>query len=120
MRPLTIEKKGDVVVMRLGDVATLNEGQATGLRQQIYTELSKSESPRVAIDLSLVDYLSSTGIAVLIGTMRRVEAAQGRLVLFSLRQEILDVFGIMKLVNLFEIADDESQAVQLLSSPRPE
>ena len=50
-------------------------------------------SPRVAIDLGAIDYISSTGIALLIGTKRRVEARQGRLVLFGLQPEVLELFG---------------------------
>jgi anti-anti-sigma factor len=117
MRPLAIIDKGGVLVFKIDDNAALNEGQAADLRQGIYTALASSEAPRVAIDLSAIDYVSSTGIALLIGTKRRVSAAQGRLVLFGLQPDVLELFGIMKLTNLFEIASDEGQALQLFSSP---
>ena len=113
MRPLAVIEKGGVLVITLDDVAALNEGQAASVRQQLYTTLASRESPRVALDLSAIDYISSTGIALLIGSKRRVDAANGRLVLFGLRPEVFDLFAIMKLASLFEIAADESHALQL-------
>jgi len=117
MRPLTIEEKHGVMVVSLDDGVVLNEAQNSSLRQVVYTAISKSTSPKVAFDMTMIDYLTSTGIAVLIGTLRRVHAAEGRLVLFGLRSEVLELFGIMKLSNYFEMARDEAQALQLLSSP---
>jgi anti-anti-sigma factor len=99
----------------LDDSAALNEGQAAGIRQTLYPLLATTSDLRVAIDLSAIDYISSTGIALLIGTKRRVEAAQGKLALFGFQPEVLDLFVSMKLVNLFEIVDDEAQAMELLS-----
>ena len=115
MRPLPAVEKGGVLVIRLDDNAALNEGQAASLRQSLYSSLAARPSPRVALDLSPIDYISSTGIALLIGTKRRVEAEKGQLVLFGLRPEVLDLFGVMKLVNLFEIAPDEDQALARFS-----
>ncbi len=78
MRPLPIDEKGGVLVVKVGDNAAFNEIQAAGLRQALYAALASRPSPRVAIDLSGVDYVSSTGIALLIGTKRRVDAAEGQ------------------------------------------
>ena len=113
MRPLQISEKGDVLVMKIEDVAALNEGQAVGLRQAFNAALESKDVPRVAMDLSIIDYISSTGIAFLIGTKRRVEAKRGHLVLFGLQPEVSDLFGVMKLSTLFEIAADEDQALGL-------
>ena len=116
MRPLSIEEKGGVLVVKVGDGAALNENQAAGLRQGLYSALGARPSPRLAIDLAGVDYVSSTGIALLIGTKRRVDAAQGQLVLFGLERDILDLFGSMRLTALFEIASDETEALALFPS----
>jgi len=111
MPPLPIEDKGGVLVVKVGDAA-LNEFNGAGLRQALYAAMAARTSPRVAIDLSGIDYVSSTGIALLIGTKRRVDAAQGQLVLFGLHPEILDLFSSMKLTILFEITTDESEALK--------
>jgi anti-anti-sigma factor len=117
MRPLPITEKDGIVLIALDNVAALNEGQAVGLRQSLYALLESRKEIRVALDLSAIDYVSSTGIALLIGTKRRVEAGAGRLVLFGLQADVHELFQVMKLVNLFEIVEDQSQAIELLSSP---
>jgi anti-sigma B factor antagonist len=117
MRPLAMIEKGGVLVITLDDPAALNEGHAAGLRQQLYTTLASRELPRVAIDLSAIDYVSSSGIALLIGTKRRVEAAQGQLVLFGMQPDVHELFKTMKLTTLFDIAENEADALQVVSPP---
>jgi anti-sigma B factor antagonist len=111
MRPLPIEEKDGVLVVTVGDAA-LNESQGASLRQALYSAIATKTMPRVALDLSGIDYISSTGIALLIGTKRRVDAAQGHLVLFGLHPEIFDLFSSMKLTVLFEITTDEEEALK--------
>ncbi len=115
MRPLPFSEKGGVLLVKIDDEA-LNEGQAAGVRQCLYEALAARPTPRVAIDLTSVDHLTSTGIALLIGTKRRVDAAHGQLVIFGLIPEIFDLFSSMKLTTLFEISTDETQALTLFPS----
>ena len=117
---LPIIEKDGVLVIRILENATINEGQATALRQSLYPMIQTTVAPRVAIDLSVIDYVSSTGIALLIGTKRRVEAGLGKLVLFGLHHDVLELFQVMKLVGLFEIANDESAALSRFAPPLPE
>lgn len=117
MRPLPIREKGGVLVVEIGDGPALNEGHPTGVRQALYAEVESRKAPLVAIDLTGVTYISSTGITLLIGTKRRVDTAEGRLVLFGLHPDIIDLFTSMKLTSLFEIAIDEADALAQLSPP---
>ncbi|WP_435010621.1 STAS domain-containing protein [Tundrisphaera lichenicola] len=117
MRPPLVHEEGDVLLISLDDPIAVNEGQAHGLRKLLYEPIESRDSPKVAIDLGGIDYLSSTGIALVIGLKRRVEAREGRLVLFQLRPEILDLFSVMKLTTLFTILPDQEQALDLLRSP---
>src|SRR3954466_13712178 len=101
MPPLQISEEGGVLVVTLDNPATLNEGQAAAVRQALYGALDGREGPQVLLDLSPIDYISSTGIALMIGTKRRVEARAGRLVLAGLHPEVYALFRVMKLVDLF-------------------
>lgn len=117
MRPLPMTEKNGVVVIVLDDSPSLNEGQAAGLRQSLYALLESRKPIHLALDLSAIEYISSTGVALLVGTKRRVEAGEGRLVLFGLHPDVHELFVTMKLVYLFEIASDETQAIELISPP---
>jgi anti-anti-sigma factor len=120
MRPPLIREEGDILVITLEDPVAVNEGQAHGLRQALFGAVEARQGPKVAIDLGSIDYLSSTGIALMIGLKRRVEARNGRLTLFRLQGEVLELFGVMKLVDLFQIVEDRARALEVLRSPAPE
>jgi anti-sigma B factor antagonist len=117
MRPPLVREEGDILLITLDDPVAVNEGQAYGLRQLLYGKVEALEAPKVAIDLGAIDYISSTGIALLIGLKRRIEARQGRLALFHLRGEVLELFALMKLASLFVIVPDQEKAFNLLRSP---
>ena len=117
MEPLSIDPKGGVLVVRFGDGSAFHESQAVEFRQGLYSAFATTPSPQVALDLAGVDYLSSSGIALLIGAKRRVDAAQGRLVLFNLDPEVFDLFHSMKLTFLFDIASNEVEALAHFPTP---
>jgi anti-sigma B factor antagonist len=117
MRPPLVREEGDILLITLDDPVAVNEGQAYGLRQVLYSKVETLEAPKVAIDLGAIDYISSTGIALLIGLKRRIEARQGRLALFHLRDEVVELFAVMRLTGLFAIVPDQEQAFNLLRSP---
>jgi anti-sigma B factor antagonist len=116
MRPPQIREDGDILLITLDDPSAVNEGQAFALRQVLYAKVEALEAPKVAIDLGAIDYISSSGIALLIGLKRRIDARQGRLVLFHLRGEVFELFGLMKLAGLFAIVPDQEKAFNLLRS----
>jgi anti-sigma B factor antagonist len=70
----------------------------------------------VAVDLQKVDYLSSSGVAILVGLKRRVDTRSGKIVFFHVQPVVRDLLSVMKLDRFFVINDDESQA---LASLRP-
>ena len=113
MRPLPITEKGGVLVIRLGGSSAFDEGEAAAVRQSLYSTLAARPYPRVALDLGGIDYISSTGIALLIGTKRRVDAAQGQVVLFGLHPDNLELFGTMRLTALFQVVATEDEALSL-------
>jgi len=114
VRPPQIREEAGVLLITLDDPAALNDGQSIGLRQPIYQAVQDRAAPRVAVDLREIDFLSSSGVALLIGLKRRVDQGLGRLVLFGLHPHVLDLFRIMRLVDVFAIADDQPAALELL------
>ena len=71
-------------------------------------------SPRFAVDLAKVDYLSSSGVAILVGLKRRVETKGGQMVIYHLQPIVQDLLGIMKLDQFFTITNDEARAIASL------
>lgn len=106
----------DGLVIMLDDAAGLNDFRSTAFRDSLYETVLALDVPRVAFNLSNVDYLSSSGVAILVGLKRRIDSKGGKLVLFAVQPVVYDLLRIMKLNQYFAFVNDEELA---LSSLRP-
>lgn len=119
MQPLKTREEAGALIVTFDDPASLNEGRSDSFRESVYELVMNHPDPRVAVDLGPVEYLSSSGVAMLIGLKRRLDGRSGRLVLFQVQPYILDILKVMKLHNYFVIADNEASALSLLSPAPP-
>ena len=58
---------------------------------------------RIAVDLAGVDFMDSTGLGVLIGSLKRLREAGGAMVLAGIRPAVARVFEITGLDRIFTI-----------------
>lgn len=116
MRPPQIREQGGVLIVTLDDPAAVNDAMASELRQPLYQAVLDRPEARVAVDLGPIDYLSSSGVALLVGIKRRIDQVAGRLVLYGVHVEVLDLLRSMRLAALFRFVDDEAEALEALSS----
>jgi anti-anti-sigma factor len=116
MRPVSTRDEGGVLILALEEPAGVNDGQSDVYRQKVYQTVHDLARPKVAVNLHSIDFLSSSGVALLIGLRRRVEAAGGSIVLFGVHPHVKDLLRIMKIEPLFRTADDEESALAALSS----
>jgi anti-sigma B factor antagonist len=106
----------DAIVIEFETASGLNDFRNNPLRDSLYELIPSSSEPRLAIDLLKVDYLSSSGVALLVGLKRRVESRGGKIVLYRVQPIVHDLLAVMKLDRFFTITDNEQQA---LNSLRP-
>jgi anti-sigma B factor antagonist len=117
MRPPTTSEEGGILVITFDDPNGVNDGRSDAFRQALYEIVEARPRPRVAADLAKVDYVSSSGLALLVGLKRRVDAHQGTLVLYHLQPYVHDVLRVTKLAQLFTITPDRESAFALLPPP---
>ena len=83
------------------NAAGLNDFRNSPLRDSLY-ELVQAQTDAVfAVDLVKVDYLSSSGVAILVGLKRRVETKGGKIVVYHLQPIVRDLLAVMKLDRFF-------------------
>jgi anti-sigma B factor antagonist len=73
--------------------------------------LIKDEPTKVIVDLSKVNYIDSSGLAVLLEGMRKVEAYRGRLYLVGLHENVRVIFESSRLDQAFRILPDVDAAL---------
>lgn len=103
MDPLQLEHRQDadgrdvVVVRGEIDVAT-----SASLRDELYAVIDGG-SRSLVIDLSGLGFIDSSGLGVLVGSLKHMRERDGRLVISGLRQPALRVFEITGLTELFTL-----------------
>lgn len=96
---------GSVVVMS----GTVNRAAKQAL-EAAYEEAVKQPG-RVLMDFQSVDYINSTGIAVIVGVLAMARAEDREVGAFGLTDHYREVFSITRLSDFMTIYDDETAAV---------
>ena len=81
------------------------------LRKPLLRELRELRTPRVVLNLKAVRYVDSSGVASLVEGLKAARDVGSRFILFGLNTTVREVLQLSKLVRIFEIYDNEDQAV---------
>jgi anti-anti-sigma factor len=95
------------VIVRM--TGTVNRLAKEGL-EAAYEEAT-SRPGRVLLDFGGVDYINSTGIAVIVGVLARARAEGREVAAFGLTDHYREVFQITRLADFMAIYDDQKAAV---------
>jgi anti-sigma B factor antagonist len=107
---MEIEEKGSGEVKILTLTGRLDAYSANELEQSI-TGLIDGGCVRLVVNFEGVEYISSSGLRVMLTALKRLRKLQGDLRLASLRPYVKEVFDIAGFTQLFTIHDVEEDAV---------
>jgi anti-anti-sigma factor len=65
----------------------------------------------IVLDFTDVDYINSTGIAVIVGILARARAAGRPIRAYGLSDHYREIFSITRIADFMAIYDDETAAV---------
>jgi anti-sigma B factor antagonist len=102
---------GDVTVVRFVDRKILDTANIQELGDELFALVEQDNRKSLLLNFSRVEFLSSAALNKLILLDRAVKKQGGRLKLCSLRPEIQHVFVITRLNQIFEIYDQEPDAL---------
>jgi anti-anti-sigma factor len=60
-----------------------------------------------------MDYVSSSGLRILLMALKRITMAKGKFVLCSLQENIREIFEISGFTTIFEIYSNEEDALRV-------
>lgn len=83
---------------------------APKLRESIVSAVDDGHN-RLIIDVEQVDFLDSTGLGVLVGSLKRVRAEGGSLDIVCTHERILKIFDITGLDKVFGLHDSVDAAI---------
>ncbi len=110
--PLKIESRevGKVTILDIRGRITL--GDEIGELRAAVRNLVAEGKKKIILNLAHVDYIDSSGVGELVGCFTSVRNAGGELKLLNLSQKVHDVLHVTKLYTVFDIRDDEFNAVK--------
>ncbi len=118
MTRLSTSDVSGVLVILLEDASGMDNPNSDALRSELLQILQGNPAERLALDLSMLDTLSSSGIVALLTLKRTMESRHGRLVLFGLQAAVFQVFKTLGLADFFTIAPDRAAALAELAESK--
>ena len=102
------DSQTDSAVLALEGEIDLHESPR--VKEQLDPLLAR-KPPRVVVDLGRVSYIDSSGLALFIEALQRVQAYGGKLVLCGLGPSVRTIFDIARLDQVFTIFPDKTAAL---------
>ena len=106
------ENEGSVTVAVL--VGRLDGNTAAIVQTEILPKIHATE-PRVILDLSLLDYISSAGLRSLLDLAKKIRTKAGKLVVADMKDQIREIFEISGFQSVIPAYPDVTLARQALA-----
>ena len=76
-----------------------------------YAEAESQHPDAVVLNFTEVDYMNSTGIALIVGLLAKARQARRNLLVYGLSEHYREIFAITRLSDFMSIYPDEASAV---------
>ena len=110
--PVSVVQNKDIRVVEFTSAKILDEANITEIGQTLGLMIDESDGPKLLLDFSNVDHLSSAALGMLINANNRIKQKNGQLRLANIKPQIYEVFVITKLNKLFRILPDRAEALK--------
>ena len=69
---------------------------------------------KIVLDLTKVHHLDSSGLGAMVGCLKQVQTAGGKLMLFGLSKQVRTLFELVRMHHLFDIYNTRQEAIESL------
>jgi anti-sigma B factor antagonist len=110
----TTKVVGGLVISRVTAAHQLSAYESQALTSELLAAADAAKG-RLAVDMSIVEFMSSSALGVLVTVHKACNKLGGRLVVFGLRDDLVKLIKITHLDRLFTLASDEQAALKALA-----
>jgi anti-anti-sigma factor len=90
-------------------------GEINGFAQEAldtaYAEAEAKDPEAIVLNFEEVDYINSTGIALIVGLLAKARASKRRLLAYGLSDHYVEIFNITRLSDFVGVYPDEQSAL---------
>ena len=91
------------------------EGELTAFAEDVlmdaYNQASDGHVRAIILNFEEVDYINSTGIALIVGLLAKARASHKRLLACNLSEHYVEIFEITRLSDFISVLPDEESAI---------
>ena len=113
--PVSVQNQKDISVVQFTNNRILDEANIADIGSTLKVLIEEKEQPKLLLDFSTVDHLSSAALGMLINANNSIKQRNGQLRLTNIKPQIYEVFVITKLNKLFRILPDRTEALKSFS-----
>ena len=106
-----VTEVGDVTVIRFRSRRIVDDVDIQELGSELFSLVETDKRDKLLLNFSTVDFLGSAALGKLITLDKKMKARGGVLKLSNIKPEIYEVFAITQLNRLFDIKEDEADAL---------
>lgn len=99
---------GAVTIDMHGDINAFADAELS----EAYSTAENYNPSRVVLNFTDVNYINSTGIALIVGLLARARKAHRDMAVYGLTDHYKDIFQITRLADFMTIYTDETSAIQ--------
>lgn len=87
---------------------------ASELKEEL-SEIIEKGCLNIIIDLVNIEYIDSSGLGVLVSTLKKVKTINGNLILVSPKNPIKQILELTSLNKVFSITTDKEEALKIIN-----
>lgn len=81
------------------------------VEKEINAVIQNNPDHHLLLNLSDVDYMSSSGLRIFVSTMRVLKESKRKLKLCNMNSAVQKIFEVVELMDMFDIYDNEEEAL---------
>ncbi|MDJ0914843.1 MAG: STAS domain-containing protein [Desulfobacterales bacterium] len=109
---ITQTEQNGILILKI--IGRLDAVTATEAEKTIDT-IMEGETSKIVFDFSQLEYLSSGGLRVILGTAKELKRRDGNVALCSLNEYVKEIFEVSGLEALIPIKDTIDEGLQSMS-----
>ncbi|MBX3061437.1 MAG: STAS domain-containing protein [Anaerolineae bacterium] len=114
LRLPTMNLKDAVIIDLHGEI----NGVVESALNAAYEQAEQRNPSTIILNFTDVDYMNSTGIALIVGLLAKARKAHCTLTVYGLSEHYLELFNITRLVDFMNVVKDEQSAVSSILTPK--
>ena len=118
MASIVSQKQGEVLIVYFNDARILDATEIDEVKREVVALIQKAEDGKMLLNFQEVRFMSSSMLGALVTVSKKCKAAEVKLKLSNIADDLMQVFTMTRLDKLFEFHDDESDALAAFEKKR--